>query len=93
MMNATTIHKLLGEIPGRYLERTDTLWLMKEANGDPVTVVENGEEYPVIAQFIWLDDLTLQGRLTKDGRRYVVRHADRGASTNSTGDAASAWRA
>jgi hypothetical protein len=72
MMNATKIYSVLSEKQGRYFERVDTLWLMREANGDAVTAMENGEEYPVIAAFIWLDDLTLQGLLIKDGSKYVL---------------------
>jgi hypothetical protein len=75
MMNATKIHTMLGEKPGRFMERVDTLWPMKEANGDAVTSPKNGEEYPVIANFIWLDDLALQGLVIKKGGRYVLPSA------------------
>jgi hypothetical protein len=38
--------------------------------------MENGEEYSVVARFIWLDDLMVQGRLIKDGLRHVLPAGD-----------------
>jgi hypothetical protein len=70
MLNTTMILELLRQKPGRYVDHDMGQYRMKEANGDDVTITENGREYLVEPIAEQMDDLTDASRLVRDGSEY-----------------------
>jgi hypothetical protein len=69
-LTTTGILDLLRERPGRYIEHSMGRYRMKEANGDNVTVTEDGRQWSIEPHAGHMDDLTDASHLTRDGSRY-----------------------
>lgn len=70
-LNATQLHNMLCERPGRYIEERMGTYLMKEADGTHVTAVaENGEAVVLCLPEVLIDQLYRESHLTRDGTKY-----------------------
>ena len=72
MLNTTMILNLLRERPGRYIQHAMGHYSMKEANGDRVTVTENGKDFLVEPTAEQVDDLTDASHLVRHGSKYTA---------------------
>ena len=63
----------LHQKPGRYIQHDMGLYRMKEADGADVLHIEkNGRESPVEPLAVHMDGLMDEGRLVRDGSRYLL---------------------
>jgi hypothetical protein len=72
MLNTTMILDLLRQRPGRYVQHDMGQYRMKEANGDDVTITENGRDYLVEPIAEQMDDLIDASKLVRDGSNYLL---------------------
>jgi hypothetical protein len=72
MLTGTKILDLLHQKPGRYMQHDMGLYRMKEADGADVLHTEkSGRESPVEPLAAHMDGLMDEGRLVRDGPRYL----------------------
>jgi hypothetical protein len=64
------IPKMLDSEPGRHILYEGGIFRMKEANGQDVKLVENGEEYLVEPTADQIDDLMDAEQLVQEGMLY-----------------------
>lgn len=75
MLNTTTILELLGEQPGRYIQRYMDSYRMKEASGAAVTVTEEGKHFLVEPTAEQMADLEAASHLVRSGPKYTAASA------------------
>jgi len=69
-LSTTGLLNLLRERPGRYIECRRAAYVVKEADGTDVTVVENGEVFPIRPAESQVDQLVEVCYLIRDGSEY-----------------------
>jgi hypothetical protein len=75
MLNTTMILTLLGEQPGRYIQRCMGDYCMKEASGAAVTVRDEGKDFPVKPTAEQMGDLEAASHLVRHGAKYTAAPA------------------
>ena len=69
-LSTTGVLKLLREKPGRYIEGRWAEYVVREADGTDVTVVEDGQTLPIRPVESQVDQLLEATYLVRDGSRY-----------------------
>ena len=71
-INGSVILKLLEAEPGRYIlhDLDEGIYCLKKANGDDVTLIENGKVYPVRPPRDVIDGLVDANQLVREGAKH-----------------------
>ena len=72
-LHTAGILEMLGEKTGRFIEHHHGVYVMKEADGSNVFVIEDGQHVHIHPSEHQVDDLLAAGHLLKEGNRYHLQ--------------------